>query len=352
MWRTTLLCLLLALPAFAAAPRHIVIRGATPYERGFDHGKLLRNEIRELVRRWGDDIHARLGIPAPDFARLFVDQTHYVDAIRRWAPDLLEEVRGIADGAGVAFETMLVYQFGDEMWTEGESVAKHCTAIGVDRHGRRPAYVAQNMDIEELYGGFVVVMEIDDALVLTYPGLIGLNGINRSAVGVCTNSLEHLAGSRDGLPQAFVVRGLLQRKSFRDAERFLRSVRHASGQNYLVGDGDHAVSFEASAGEVIAAGAQLHGCSYHTNYPLANGDLRAGPAPRFEGRDRYAAVAKSITAIPRLKQIEEALRLPRVSNDATFAATIMVLRRGAPEILVAPGRPDRSSFEPIRFAAR
>ena len=31
-------------------------------------------------------------------------------------PDLLEEVRGIADGAGVDFDTMYAYQLVDEIW--------------------------------------------------------------------------------------------------------------------------------------------------------------------------------------------------------------------------------------------
>jgi isopenicillin-N N-acyltransferase-like protein len=345
-----------------AAPRHVVFQGGTPYERGLSHGRALRADILELVGRWSNGIQSDFGITAAEFTRRFLERTAYVEAVRRWTPHLAEEVRGIADGAGVPYETMLVYQFGDEMWTEGDDLAKHCTSIGVDRRGGEPTYVAQNMDIEEFYAGFVVIAEIHgdglDQLVLTYPGHIGLNGVNRAGIAVACNTIQHLSGSREGLPQAFVVRGILEQPTFADAEAFLRSIRHASGQNYLIGDSEHAVNFEVSASKVIAVPPQLTGCVYHTNYPLANDDYRkeylSGKKPPYEGRGRYAAVARRMQRKQTVKTIKDALRsrddrTSAVSNDATFASTIFVLKRPVPELLVAPGRPDLNDYTKITF---
>lgn len=350
--RSLLLVLLLATSAFAAAPRRVVIEGRTPYDRGLAHGRMLRTDIHELVGRWQNDVHENFGISADEFVKRFLARSHYVDAIRKWTPELLDEVRGIADGAGIPYETMLAYQLGDEMWTEGGDVSKHCTSVGVDRRGNQPAMVAQNMDIETFYGGFVVVLEIhgDGAvqLVLTYPGLIGLNGMNRNAIGVCTNTLERLSGSRDGLPVAFVVRGVLRQRSFADAERFLKTVRHASGQNYMLGDRDHAISFEASANKVVALKQPLAGCVYHTNFPIANDDRRAKADVKFEGRERYEIASRELHDRHTLDAIERTLRAPKVSNDYTFASTIMILDED-PKLLVSSGRPDRSEYTSLRF---
>jgi hypothetical protein len=351
--RRLLFILLFATSAFAAAPRRIVIEGRTPYDRGLAHGRMSRGDIHELVRRWSNDIHENFGIGADEFAKRFLARTHYVDAIRTWTPDLLDEVRGIADGASVPYETMLVYQLGDEMWTEGGDVSKHCTSVGVDRRGTQPAMVAQNMDIEPFYGGFVVVLEIHGdgphQFVLTYPGLIALNGMNRNAIGVCTNTLERLAGSRDGLPVAFVVRGILRQRSFADAERFLKTVRHASGQNYMLGDREHAISFEASAGKVVALKQPLAGCVYHTNFPIANDDRRAKADVKFEGRERYDIAGRELHDRQTLEAIERGLRAPKVSNDFTFASTIMILGGNRPKLLVSSGRPDRGAYTRLRF---
>ena len=71
--------------------------------------------------------------------------------------------------------------------------------------------------------------------ILTFPGLIATNGMNSKGVGITTNTLKQLAHSRDGLSVAFVVRGVLERQTFDEAQMFLKSVHHASGQNYTVG---------------------------------------------------------------------------------------------------------------------
>src|SRR5436305_701694 len=77
-----------------------------------------------------------------------------------------------------------------------------------------------------------------EAFVLTQAGCVGLNGVNARSVAVCTNALWQLDGSRAGLPVAFVVRGLLRQRSADEAAAFLRRVRHASGQNYVIGGPD------------------------------------------------------------------------------------------------------------------
>lgn len=38
-----------------------------------------------------------------------------------------------------------------------------------------------------------------------------------------------------------------------------------------------------------------------------------------------------------------------VSNEATFASTIFVLKRPVPELLVAPGRPDLNDYSRVTF---
>ena len=155
-------------------------------------------------------------------------------------------------------------------------MTEHCSGLGIAATASHPAIVAQNMDLESFRDGLQTLLHIKDpsgleAYVLTAPGLIGVNGINDQGVGVTANTLAQLAHNRDGLPVAFVVRGVLQRSTFGEIEAFLNGVHHASGQNYTVGASGRVAYFEASAHKVVEVSTN-GGFLYHTNHPLANDD--------------------------------------------------------------------------------
>ena len=77
--------------------------------------------------------------------------TDFIPAIEKWTPGLLDEVRGIAEGAKLPFEEVYVFQLADEIWSMGAwAMREKCTAIAVDRRGDQPTLVAQNMDIPGL----------------------------------------------------------------------------------------------------------------------------------------------------------------------------------------------------------
>jgi hypothetical protein len=108
----------------------------------------VKEEIRFLVGRWKEDLTLRHEISADVFIKKFVSQTQYLGAMKKWTPDLVEEVKGLADGAGIDFDTMVVFQWIDEDWAQGKNVvADRWSGIGVGRRGSRPAMIAQNLDM-------------------------------------------------------------------------------------------------------------------------------------------------------------------------------------------------------------
>ena len=135
------------LPGPAAKLRVVDLAG-TPYRMGQVHGQTLKAEIRELVRRWKQDLEKTYQVPAEVFVREFLKKTDFKPAMERWTPGLLDEVRGIADGAGIDFDTMYAYQLIDEVWAMGADLglSKSTTVAAGKRHGN-PAYIAQTLDI-------------------------------------------------------------------------------------------------------------------------------------------------------------------------------------------------------------
>src|SRR6187402_3588374 len=95
-------------------------------------------------------------------------------------------------------------------------------------------------------------------------------------IGLCLNTLMELQASEDGLPVAFIIRGVLARRNGEDAMQFFKAVKHASGQNYIIGIADSVYNFEASSNDIVRffpkPGAST--VVYHTNHALANHDVK------------------------------------------------------------------------------
>lgn len=157
----------------------ILTLDGTPYEMGLAHGRALRREIREIVEPWKKDLETGYKTDAASFIKSLLAQTSFQSSINKWTPGLLDEVRGIADGAGLDLETTYAYQLIDEAWVVSPELGSaKCTSIGARKTGENPAFVSQTLDIPGFYHGYQTVLHIRDraagleSLVLTIPGVV------------------------------------------------------------------------------------------------------------------------------------------------------------------------------------
>src|SRR5579862_9544441 len=164
----------------AVTPDAIVECRGTGRERGRAHGEALRERIGGLLERWDADVATRLHRPAAALVADLVGTTGFAAAVERHTPDLLEEVRGIAEGAGVAFERVLALNLMDEEWwfTAPAAPRDACTLIAVAGDGARPTLLAQNMDLPEVMDGAQAILRLGEGdaagAVLTAAGMVGL----------------------------------------------------------------------------------------------------------------------------------------------------------------------------------
>jgi hypothetical protein len=270
----------------------------------------------------------------------------------------------------------------DEFWVYIDDLQNHyCSAMGVPATDNTPAWVAQNMDLETYTDGYQVLMRIPAAgadpeqLILTHAGLIGLNGMNATGVGICVNTLMQLEASSTGLPVAFVIRELIRKTDKDDILKFLQTVDHASGQNYIIGVRDEVFDFEASAEKVVRFKPQNpHGTVYHTNHPLVNDDVKPWYAahnpllPESErpepgnSQARFKAVEKRMAAKGDLddETIKATLRSrddqqhpvcrtnQKENSGFTFASVIMTLS-DEPSLQIVAGPPDEADYSRYNF---
>ena len=371
--------------------------------RGRAHGEALRPLIRTHVARWLDWLGVNTGAEPRAYVEALVSETNFRPAIERWTPGLLAEVRGMAEGAGVDEALIFGLQLPDEEWwfrldrklaagARPGAVGEACSSLGVRPAAGHTPLTAQNMDMPDYMDGLQAVLRLQpsdggpeagpEALVFTVAGLLALNGVNRAGVSTCCNSLTELAHAADGLPVAFVHRGLLAQPSLAAAESFVRGVRHASGQNFLLGGRERVAAYECSAHAVVEVTAEAASPNiWHTNHALVNSDRQRSEAEfaalppaaqqsllrsRDNSTARYCAVedwlqrASGPLDVAGMKAILSGHDSPRhpvcrhkpadagSSSFVTIGSTVMTL--GEPPVLhIAPGPPCVTHFEELSF---
>lgn len=184
-----------------------------PRERGLSHGEEMREEIARHLELWREDLRKDTGMSPDDYLDKFYTETDFFPAIKQFAPDLLEEVKGIAEGSGQDFRVVLTRQMSDEdPWFRqilkfGRPIMKeHCSSLGAWDQDERPNLIAQNMDTPGYCDGLQLILKIKEAdsdlesLVFTVAGKISLAGMNNRCVGICCNTLLQLNSNTKGLP--------------------------------------------------------------------------------------------------------------------------------------------------------
>lgn len=353
------------------------------YELGLQHGQFFKKEIGEIVQKWKESTASQLGRDPDLVLEEFFSYADFEGSIKKWTPDLYEEVRGIAEGSEQRFDQILVFNLLDEFWVYLNSLENHhCSNIGVPSINGGVSYIAQNMDIESFTDGYQTLIRIEatdnrpEQLVLSHPGLIALNGMNSSGVGMIMNTIMQLNASNSGLPVAFVVRKVLSMTDEDDIIDFISSVNHASGQNYIVGVRGEVFNFEASANKVVRFDpGNKNQTLYHTNHPIVNDDVKPWFA-EFNPKEvadiipltsnSYIRLAALTTRIADREavtddHIKDALRskddannpvcrsLDPKKNGFTFASVVMTLT-GEPYLQITAGPPSESEYLKVAFS--
>ncbi len=310
-----------------------VTLSGTPRERGRIHGESLRSEIAQTVGEVVEVVAEAASENGEAILRLMGTREELVGPVRRWTPELVEEVVGIAEGAGLDYELVMGYQCLEETprWTgthSESSTAFACTTLGsFPKSG--PTILAQTADNPVWIDGVQTILHIHDAEtgtqahVLTFPGIVGAYGLNSHGVGICINEMTgRMRSARSGLSAPFVTRGVLACRSVADAEKFIRAILHPSGHNYTVGGPGRVVALECSAGGVVPYVPEGKAwASYHTNHPLANDDRveDAGPPESSSSSEtRFASVQRRMSGDSLAMTWKEARAILSSHDDETY----------------------------------
>lgn len=255
----------------------------TGFQRGLAHGEGARDHVRAALTHWEQATLSGLpdAVRIADYAHDFLAKTGLWTTAQTLCPDLADEVRGIAQGAGLPETLVAAYNLMDEQWwydfDASHTLPKDepgCSLMAL--HTPAHTVIAQNMDLPAFMDGSQVILHlggpnVPETLLLSAAGLIGLTGMNRDGVAICVNTLLMLRHQTRGLPVAFMLRRALAERSTSGALGVLRALPHASGQHYAVADRAGVTGLECSAlGAAISSQGQR--ALLHTNHPLTSTD--------------------------------------------------------------------------------
>jgi predicted choloylglycine hydrolase len=356
-----------------------------PYERGLQHGRQLQPEIREVFTKWKANIRQTIKGDPDSVLTAFLAATDFERSTKKYAPELLEEVNGIAKGSGQPFRDVFAFQLVDEFWVyldrQFNSKNHHCSSLGVAATKNHPAYLAQNTDLEGYMHGYQVLFHLaatkndPEQYIVSCAGLVALNGMNDRGIGICVNTLMELKASTDGLPVAFIIRKILNTANGSEALSFLKTVKHASGQNYILGIADSVYDFEASSGQVvrfIPAGGNS-AVVYHTNHALVNHDVKdwyqryhqrvqAGETRAQNSESRFASLETRLAIDPGEISVDVIKNTLRAKDDTfnpvcrpyrqgagfTFSSVVFTLG-GTKSVQLTFGSPDQAEYRAYFF---
>ncbi len=333
----------------------------SPLERGRAHGTALRDLVRQGVEAWQADLASAQGTSAGRAIAGFLAATDHLDAVDRRLPDLLEEVRGIADGSGLDFDQVFAYNLWDEEQTfRSGAFRDRCTTAGLRVGAAGVPVSGQNMDIpaEPIVALHFEESDGSSTLVPTLAGMVALFGVNSHGVSVLVNALHQLRACPAGVPVAFIIRAALAQRSLAAALESIASLPHASGQNYLVGSHEGLVSLECSA-DTTAHVRATGNAVWHANHPVVL-QPRGGTEQHPNSIARDAFVGRALSSATSVEDVEHILADRTVPvcksqgadnpDTETIWATVIEHRPSGPRIALAPGPPDRTPWHELSFA--
>ena len=185
-----------------------------PYEMGYQQGALLRDDIRENIRFLFEVKAKEITVEVNGIKLL--DPRRVIQGIvaqqRKYVPErFFEEMRGIADGAGVDVQDVVVANFIPELFhCSGFALSGSATKDGTLYHGRILDY---GCDWRLQEHAVLTVAEPRGKIPfvnVTYAGFVGsVTGMNAERISIGEMGGSGL-GHWDGVPMAFLVRMVLE----------------------------------------------------------------------------------------------------------------------------------------------
>lgn len=264
----------------AHSPVPYVRAAGSRYAIGFEHGR----QVRDLVHGTLDWSVSQLEVGGVTHADGLRRALLLLEFVRAQTPELVDEVRGIADGAGLELaEAALINTRYELLFLNGSDQPRsgvpgaECTLFGVE--GRRTTdgqpIIGQNVDLSPASEPYWVMLDVQPdggprVLTATLAGMLAQEGINAFGLALC-GSMIRCAGWRAGYPtRKFLRRRVLEQPDVAAAIDVIRATRQrASSHNLLLADASGRLADVETTVDAVHVLEPEGGVMAHANHYLA-----------------------------------------------------------------------------------
>jgi len=301
------------------APFPLIDLSGSPRERGRSHGKAAADRLRRGAKMYAESL-LKSGV---DWKELERRAEALVPTIDKFDPAYVEEMRGIAEGAGEPFAAVMLMNARTEMVAAArrQHAAKHfpdgCTAAlalpeasadGVLLHGQNWDWRAECAET-----GVVLRIRRDDGpdiLTFTEAGGLARSGLNSAGIGLTANALECDRDYQRGpaVPLPFIRRKVLESAHLAQAVQTIVATPKPGSNHMAVSHcGGEAFGFECAPDETFWL-APDRGLYVHANHWIS-------PSARAKVKD--TGLAETPCSIYRDKRVREQLapKLDKLTLD-------------------------------------
>jgi isopenicillin-N N-acyltransferase-like protein len=234
----------------------LTVISGKPRDRGRMYGSHFKDAIHGFLDR--EIYQAFIQKPSPKDEML-----RYAGAcgkeIRRYTPIIYDELEGMAEGAGLDLEEVLLITAHEELYHRGVLPAiEHCTALaaGPPDTADGNTYVGQTWDWMDSVFGLSSMLhwkrdEGPSLLSYAFPGLWVGAGLNSAGLALCwtyADSQNKAArGPRVGIPDYVLLAHLMYQESLDAVEEEARRANNAGWFTFVMADGQgHLLNIEGS----------------------------------------------------------------------------------------------------------
>lgn len=339
-------------------------------------GRALADKIHANIAGYGE-IFARHAGAGRNEVRRFAGKL--APLIEDYAPDLLDEMRGIAKGADAPLEDILALNARNEVMyaLKGEG-ADECTSLAAlpEVTGSGHTLIGQNWDWMASVAEHTAILALSiqekpRLLVFTEAGFVGKAGFNEHGIGVCANLLTSTQDRGSiGVPYHVIVRRILAAPTLHRAIQAITLTRRGASGNFLIGArGGEVIDIEATPGDfghVLPADGILTHSNHFLCPELGAVDSRKGVsaltlirhdrARRLLAKEAGAIEPESFMAVLRdhfsfphaiCRHIDEA----DAPHERKLSAASIIMDLDVNEMYIAPGPPCEHDYRRIGLDA-
>jgi len=299
--------------------KKVVINGATPYERGVQHGEAGRDLIQKGISHY----QQLFGKQQVSWEQVREKAMRYTDFLAKDYGDLLEEVRGIGAGAGVDFEDMMVLNTRYELL---KFPIQECTTFAImpEATANHHTYLGMNWDNVGWMRDSSLLLQVDEQngmkyFCMTEAGQLIRHGVNNYGVAITTNNLLSTKDRDEvGVPTNFMRRRVLTSKSLAEAVEAVNAAPRSVSCNLMIGERGDATDLEVNP-EIPIALKPMDGILTHANHFTVHREICRSIGANFRDVRLYSLLERRRGSID-VAYIQECLKdhykADRTSHEA------------------------------------